>query len=110
MTLSIATEGGRAVVTLAGEIDGKTAPEVEAGLIPVFSQVQRVILDMSGVTYLSSAGLRLMLLLDREAKSSQVDLCLAGLIKDVRDTMAMTGFLKFFKQADSLAEALQTQG
>ena len=50
-------------IELEGSIDGKTAPQIREELSAPLQQVQKLILDISRVDYLSSAGLRLLLLL-----------------------------------------------
>jgi anti-sigma B factor antagonist len=61
---------------------------------------------MSRVDYLSSAGLRLLLLLYREIISRNGQLVLVGVYPEIRTVMSHTGFLSFFTLADSQQEAL----
>jgi len=66
-----------------------------------------VILDMSKVDYLSSAGLRLLLLIYREFAAKKGRLVLLGVSEDIQTVMLHTGFLNFFTLAGSRAEALK---
>ncbi|HLK56953.1 MAG TPA: STAS domain-containing protein [Chthonomonadaceae bacterium] len=95
-----------AIAVITGEIDGKTAPLVQAELLPVIQQHDKVILDMRSVVYLSSAGLRMLLLAYRQAAARESDLLLAGLSEEIRDTMEMTGFLDFFTTVDTVEAGL----
>jgi anti-sigma B factor antagonist len=96
MDITIARVDKVTVVSIAGEIDGKTAPAAQEQIVPLCREGSRVLVDMSRVTYMSSAGLRLMLLLYRQATSAHATLALAGLSDDLQDTMSATGFLAYF--------------
>jgi|KBSMisStaDraftv2_1062788.scaffolds.fasta_scaffold453824_2 anti-sigma B factor antagonist len=62
MNVTILPELGVTRVELEGSIDGKTAHQIGEELSPNFQQAQKIVIDMSRVDYLSSAGLRLLLL------------------------------------------------
>ena len=48
-----------ATVELAGSLDTATAPELERGLMPLIDgQVRRLVFDLAGLKFISSAGLR----------------------------------------------------
>jgi anti-sigma B factor antagonist len=84
------------VVAITGDIDGNTAPEVQAQIVPLISADAKLILDMTGVGYMSSAGLRMLLVVYRRAAGQGGKVVLAGLAQDLEDTMSLTGFLEFF--------------
>lgn len=90
------------VVSLQGDLDGRTAPAAQAELLPLILPGASVLLDLSGVPYMSSAGLRMMLLVYRHAQSVDSRIALVGLSEDIRDTMSATGFLDFFVMSDSV--------
>jgi anti-sigma B factor antagonist len=79
----------------------------EDGILALVQPGCRVILDMSKVTYVSSAGLRLFLLLNRKTVSSNGRIALMGLSEDIRDTMDITGFLAYFTLYDTLEMGLE---
>jgi anti-sigma B factor antagonist len=79
-------------------------------LSAALQQVQNLILDVSRVDYLSSAGLRLLLLLYREITARNGKLVLLGVSPEIRTVMSHTGFLSFFTLADSQQEALHAFG
>jgi anti-sigma B factor antagonist len=107
MNVQVRQEDGVDIVELLGSLDGKTAPEVKDQLQPVLSKADKLILDMSGVDYLSSAGLRLLLLAYREITSRKGKVVLLGVSKDIQTVMSHTGFLGFFTLADSREQAAQ---
>ena len=106
MQIEVTPKGQAAIIVIVGEIDGKTAPQAQAELQPVIQQYQTVVLQMSSVTYLSSAGLRMLLLVYRQAAAKEGKVVLVGLSEEIMDTMSMTGFLNFFQLADSIEAAL----
>lgn len=106
MNVTTLSEPSITRVELEGSIDGKTAPQIREELSAALQQVQKLILDISRVDYLSSAGLRLLLLLYREITARNGKLVLVGVSPEIRTVMSHTGFLSFFTIADSAEEAL----
>ena len=98
---------GAVVVTIQGELDGKTAPGAQQQIAPLIPDAGQVVLDMTGVGFMSSAGLRMMLLLYRHALGKDSRIALVGLSEEIRDTMSATGFLDFFVVADSVPAGLE---
>ena len=107
MTLETSEENGIVIARLEGSLDGKTAPEVREQLNPIVAEQSKVILDLTKVDYLSSAGLRLLLLLYRELSAKNGKLALLGVSSDIRTVMSHTGFLSFFTLAGTQAEAVE---
>ncbi len=107
MDIHIETVRGVAVVTLSGQIDSNTAAAFQDEVLPLARPGQKILLDMSGVTYMSSAGLRVLLLLYRQISESQGQVVLAGLRDEIKDIMSMTGFLDFFTMFEDRGDALQ---
>ncbi len=99
MEISAETLATATLVTLSGELDGKTAPQAQAQIVPLCQPGRNLLLDMSAVAYMSSAGLRLLLLLHRQLSSVQGQMVLVGLSEELQDTMAATGFLAYFTTA-----------
>jgi anti-sigma B factor antagonist len=97
MTISIRTVGAVHVVELAGELDANTAPAAQQQILPLTAAGARILLDMQGVSFMSSAGLRLLLSTYRQLATSGGVVALAGLSEELQDTMSMTGFLSFFQ-------------
>lgn len=94
------------IVIIEGEIDSSTASKVTETIIPLATEKSKIILDMTKVEYMSSAGLRTLLSIHRRAIAQEAKLILVGLSEDIKDTMSVTGFLNFFTVSDSLENAL----
>jgi anti-sigma B factor antagonist len=96
-------DGAVTVLEVSGEIDGQCAPAFVEQVRGSLAPEGRLLLDFAGVTFLSSAGLRALLLTHREAAGRRARLVLVGLSEDLRTTMSATGFLKFFVVHESVA-------
>jgi anti-anti-sigma factor len=91
-TASLSRNGGTAVITLEGELDTQTAPlfrdEVERA---AEGDVDQLVLDMTKLSYLSSAGLR-GLVFARQKMADAVRIVLVGVNDSVEQTIRLVGF------------------
>ncbi|MGW3995026.1 STAS domain-containing protein [Amycolatopsis sp. NPDC004772] len=99
-------QGAVTVIALDGELDSSTAPRVHEQLGDLVPPRGLVLIDLGRTSYMSSAGLRVLLLVYRQAQANGARLALACAPPDVREVMAATGFLGFFTVTDTLAEGL----
>lgn len=100
------TINGVAILAPVGRIDSNTAREVEEVLLPLFDEGGPILVDFEALTYISSAGLRVLLLAARRSKATGVSLALAGMSKPVDEVFRISGFAKLFKIHADRAEAL----
>jgi anti-sigma B factor antagonist len=107
---SVTTTNDVTTIELEGSIDGKTAPQVREDIRPALESTTLAILDLTKVGYLSSAGLRLLLLVYREFAAKNGKLVLVGVSEDIQSVMSHTGFLNFFTLAGTKGEAMETLG
>jgi anti-sigma B factor antagonist len=98
------------VIEISGDIDGSTAPQAQAKILPLASPGCKIILEMSKVPYMSSAGLRMLLSTYRQIAGQKGSIVLVGLSEEIQDTMSVTGFLKFFKTAPTLEPGIAALG
>jgi len=110
MQVTIKSIHGVSLIELEGILDGKTAPEVQRQVLPSAEGQNRVILDMSRVNYISSAGLRVLLLLYRQLKAKGGRIALVGMSEEIKDVMSNTGLINFFLIADSLDGGIAALG
>jgi anti-sigma B factor antagonist len=106
MNIETKTIGQVTVVQLDGDVDGNTAPEAQAKIVPLAVPGCKMVLDLSKVAYMSSAGLRLLLVTYRTIKGQGGEVVLVGLSPELSDTMSMTGFLDFFEHHETLDAGL----
>lgn len=93
------------LIELIGDVDGSTAPLVQADVLAAAEPSVKMILNMSQVGYMSSAGLRMLLSVYRQVSTQEGKVILVGLAEEIKDTMSVTGFLDFFTTADTLDQA-----
>src|SRR5688572_10884991 len=85
------------VLSLEGDFDAATAPEVEKRLQTLYRGGRcRLVLDLSGVPYIASAGLRVLQMTLLAARSRSGDLRLAALSEAVREVLDLAGFTPMF--------------
>ncbi len=94
MTYEITSPPPDLTVTVQGRLDTLTSPKLESELEPSIAQAKNLVLDMNGVDYLSSAGLRLLLTLQKRFKKEGGTFKLRGIQPGVMEILRMTGFLK----------------
>ena len=98
------------ILSVSGKIEASTAPELQDIVLETAHTNQKLLLDLSKVDYMSSAGLRMMLLLHREIQQNEGHVILVGMQDRIRDAMAMTGFLKYFAIAPDITTGLDLIG
>ena len=104
--VDVSNQDETTVVAVTGAVDGGSAPGLQTQLLPLLQPGGALVLTLGGVNYMSSAGLRVLLLLYRQAMTGKGRVVLAGLAESIKDTMTITGFLKFFTVADNVEQAL----
>jgi anti-sigma B factor antagonist len=93
MTINkITNDNGASVFALDGRLDTATAPELTTVLMPEFGNVSEVVVDLTGVNYVSSAGLRTLLAGHKEALKKGGSLRITGVCPEVKEVFDMTGF------------------
>ena len=98
ISLSVHPSGDVVAVAVAGSIDALTCAPVEAALNEQFAADRRhVVLDLAGVDFTSSTGLRMILSAAKEARRRGGDLRLAALQPPVARVLSISGFLGLLK-------------
>jgi anti-anti-sigma factor len=93
------------VAALDGRLDTTTAGGAEQKLLALLS-AGGLIADLSGVQYVSSAGLRVLLKTAKQAKSAHVSFAICGAQQTVREVFEMSGFDKIIPSFTTRDEAL----
>lgn len=91
MTINKETNGNEVKIIPEGRIDSKTAPEFEKEVKECFESSDKVVIDLAGVNYISSAGLRVLLTAHKHM-SAKGGLRLTNVCKEVRAIFDVTGF------------------
>ncbi len=105
ITLSTSTdEDGVVTVTVVGEVDTFTAPVLRSTLDSQLEQQPReLVIDLSGVQFLGSAGLAVLVETQKSSRSRDVGLRLIASTRAVTRPLEVTGLIDLFTIADSTA-------
>jgi len=109
MTISDAHEGGVIVVSPHGRIDSTTSALLDRHLQGLAAAGQtQVVVDFTGVDYISSAGLRVLLALAKRGRDQKGRVALFGMNDSVRQVFDLAGFVALFTITPTRAEAVQS--
>ena len=110
---SLTTErsGQTLIVSAKGRIDGANATEVQGVLSSAFEPgVKLMLLDLGGLTYISSAGLRVIMLTARTLDGSGSKFAVGSPSGPIREVFQISGFDQIIPIFDSQAEAIESLG
>lgn len=91
MNIQTTINGETAVFTIDGWLDTQTAPELETALNQLDASVKELTIDMGGLQYISSAGLRQIVAAHKKMSGN---LTLKNLPAEIMDVFNMAGFSK----------------
>jgi anti-sigma B factor antagonist len=100
---------GILVLAPSGRLDSVTSADLEQRLVAVREE-RRLVVDLAGVEYVSSAGLRVFLKLARRVKDAGGELLLCAMGEPVRQVFDLAGFLPLFAIEASRERALTRLG
>lgn len=95
------------VLEIKGRIDALTTPKLEEECQRLIDQGEKaLILDLGGVEYISSAGLRTILIIARRLNSLEGKIRFCGLQGMVKEVFSISGLNSLFPAFSSVTEAL----
>ena len=92
MEINKTTDGDTTILSLSGRLDTMTAPQLQEALAEVMPMAAITELDFTEIDYVSSAGLRVLLLGEKGAKASGKKMKLKNVSRDIMEVFEMTGF------------------
>ncbi len=108
MELTFENTDGVMVLTLRGRLDAATSPEAESGIAGRIDSASAWLVDLEEVDYVSSAGLRVLLLLAKKLQQKGGKLALCRLTSGVREVFDISGFSLIFKIYPDCESALES--
>ena len=91
MTITEERNNNLVILKIEGRLDTTTAPTLEKTINEIIESITELILDMHELTYVSSAGLRV--LLSTQKKMNKLGtMKLIGVCEEVIEVFEMTGF------------------
>lgn len=104
--IQVIDEGEIKTLVLSGKLDTVTAPQLESeGMSLISKGCKALIIDLNGLEYVSSAGLRSLLSIAKKTEllGAKMAICSGGLARNV---LSMSGFGAVFPVRDTRAEAV----
>ncbi len=103
MEVSKSRQADRLTIALSGRLDADSAPALEAVLAGGLDGVKELVLDLADLAYLSSAGLREILVAGK-AMAARGSMRIVEASKEVMDIFSVTGFLNMFDITPALRQ------
>jgi len=98
MVTKIEEIDGKYIATLEGEMDTAAAEEAEQVLRPLYnSSGKDVVIECSGLDYIASSGLRILILILKGAKANGSKVTLKHVNDDIMNVFKLTGFTTLFE-------------
>jgi anti-anti-sigma factor len=110
VNLSERAVGQVTILRPSGRIDSQSSPEFEAAINAKLGTAQNVVLDFADVPYISSAGLRIVLLIAKKIGRSNGQFALAGLKPEIYSVFKISGLTNVLKIFDTPEGALAALG
>ena len=107
MTITTETTASATIVSLQGQINSANATAMEAQVLAIVDGGARnLVFDFSALDYISSAGLRLVLVLAKRLKQERGRLVLCAMQPHVHEVFDISGFLAILDVQATRQEAL----
>lgn len=92
MTITKNETADTITVMLSGRLDKLSSPELDAVMKEEVAKNKNIVFDLKDLTYISSAGLRVMLATEKGAKENDKKTTVINVNPDVMDIFNVTGF------------------
>lgn len=106
MEIGESREGDVTILRPSGRIDNETSPAFQARLLASVATARNVLLDLEAVEYISSAGLRALMVASKQSKTSQGRIGVASLQPVVKEIFAISRFAFVVPVFDKPADAI----
>ena len=91
MTVTKTLEGEKLTVAPSGRLDTITAPQFESELRAEMDGISELVFDLAGLSYISSAGLR-VILSAQKTMNKQGSMVLKNVTPEIMEIFEITGF------------------
>lgn len=92
MQVDVEQDSRAIILSLKGRVDSAVSKEFEEAVLGSFSDGSRVVMDFSNLDYISSAGLRVILIAAKKLKASMGVLHLCGMKPHIQEVFDISGF------------------
>ncbi len=107
MNIVVSDENKIKIVDMEGDLDTGTSPEAQKTLSDILAQgVAKLVLDMEKINYISSAGLRVLLITAKQCGAAGGELRICGLNAMAREVFDISGFSSILNVFPTRQDAL----
>lgn len=106
MEVSVEKKKNIKIIKLNGDLDNTSSEKTRDAIMEEIEDNCKIIIDMKNCGYVSSAGLRVLMIFAKKIKTVQGQGVLANIVSEVEEVMEMTGFGHMLKNYSSLDEAI----
>ncbi|MEG0963238.1 MAG: STAS domain-containing protein [Lachnospiraceae bacterium] len=96
MKIDVKKSGHEVEIKLNGPLDGQSSDEAAKEILALLEKGTQLTLDMENCGYVSSMGLRVLLMAGKQIKINDGKMRLVNLKEEVMEVMEMTGFASIF--------------
>jgi len=107
LQLSTSRQDLYAVVTVVGDLDLGSAPQLhDHALLTAAEKTPQLVLDLGGVTFMDSSGLKCLLSIQRRVEQDGGTLALVAIPYSVRRVLSVTGTEGFFSISERIEDVV----
>ena len=107
MDLSEEKSGEILTIALKGRLDATTHGSVEKRILELIGSGERnLVLDVGQLEYISSIGLRVLMVAAKRLKSVKGEMVICGAGESIRQVFEISGFVKIFRMSETREEAI----
>lgn len=110
MDVGTQTYSNVTVVSPRGRVDHQSADQLGASMAPYVARCEhqscKLVLDLSGVDYMSSAGLRVLMVAAKQARAQSGTMVVSGLGPTLREIFQISRFDRVFTVYDDIRDAI----
>ena len=111
MDIHIQQQGETLIAAIEGRVDGASSRRLHTDLkAAIKPDDSTILLDLGQCNYISSAGLRVMLLIARSCKEQGAELVICSMSESVGEVFSVSGFDKLVRSYPTREEALAYLG
>lgn len=108
MELKNKLKEGVKIFEISGRLDSAHSRELNSQIMESIEKgIKKILIDLHELTYISSAGIRVLVQCHKEIEKLQGELFLVNLPKPIENVLYITGFSPYFKTYSSQEEALK---
>ena len=107
MNVEVQRQDGNLIALIEGSVDGNNAAAFQASLQDSVQEGDKsMVLDLGALVYISSAGLRVLLLVAKDMQNKGANFAICSLQGQVRELFSVSGFDQIIQISDSQEDAL----